>query len=56
MNLTAASSNYDIEKKNYLPACLIVTDSHPEEGADPKGVQVTVLYLHPVLPLAPLSL
>lgn len=55
MNLTTSSSNYHIEKNN-LPACLTVTDSHPEGGGDPKGGQVTVLCLHPVLSLAPLSL
>lgn len=49
MNLTTASSNYDIEKNNDLPACLAVTDSHPEESGDPKGVQVTVLCLCSVL-------
>lgn len=38
MNLTTACSNYDIEKNNDVPACLTVTDSHPEEGGDPKGV------------------
>lgn len=38
MNLTTACSNYVIEKNNDVPACLTVTDSHPEEGGDPKGV------------------
>lgn len=56
MNLTIASSNYDIEKNNDVPACLTVTDSHPEEGGDPKDVQVTAPCLYPVLSLAPLSL
>lgn len=56
MNLTTASSNYDIEKNNDLPVCLTVTDSHPGQGGDPKGVQVTALCLYPALSLASLSL
>lgn len=56
INLLTVSSSYDIEKNNDLLACPTVIDSHPEEGGDPKGVQVTVLRLYLVLSLVPLSL